>query len=305
MNASSKDSAVLPVRVPSCELGQAPSPEEPVALAQPTRPAPGFLGSLGWLFVLFLVSQVIPLFVLMLAGGLDLDFIQVFFPAVFGGQVLGVGLAILLLRQRLSRHWLAELGLSRLPLLQTFLAVLCIPGLQVITNGIVHLCRILVGSQDEVGNMIQQTAPGQPWWLVLLAIAVGPALNEELWFRGFLGRGLVGRYGAVVGIVLASVLFGIFHMPNMVQALYAIILGLALHLMYRATRSLWVPIVFHFLFNSVAVGASYLLAGSQPTELDSTAWAIVALVCGVALTVLAVAGWGLYRLRARGVETTN
>jgi membrane protease YdiL (CAAX protease family) len=303
MNASSNDSSiVLAVPVPSGEHPLAPPDEERVALVQPTRPAPGFLGSLGWLFVLFLVVQLVPWFIAgAFAAVLRLELIEVAFPAVFGGQVLGTALAVLLFRLRLGKRWMAELGLNRLPLLSTLLAILCVPGLQVLAGGIIFLCRFLLGSQDVVGQAIRQTAPDQPWWLLLLALAVGPALNEELWFRGFLGRGLVGRYGPMIGILVTSVLFGVFHL-NLVQGLYAVMLGLALHLIYRATRSLWVPILVHFVFNSVGVSLAYLSAGSEPAELDSTAKVVVVLIWVGALSVLAAAGWGLYRLRSRVAE---
>ena len=42
----------------------------------------------------------------------------------------------------------------------------------------------------------------------VLIIGLGPGLGEELWCRAFLGRGLVGRHGVVMGVILTSLFFG-------------------------------------------------------------------------------------------------
>ncbi len=45
-----------------------------------------------------------------------------------------------------------------------------------------------------------------PWWGAMLVIAVTPAFSEEFWCRAFLGRGLVGHQGYVLGVIWTSVL---------------------------------------------------------------------------------------------------
>jgi hypothetical protein len=126
-----------------------------------------------------------------------------------------------------------------------------------------------------------------------------------VWFRGFLGRGLLGRYGPTGGILITSLLFGLVH-GNPVQSLYAVVLGLALHLIYRATRSLWVPILIHFLFNAMAVGLSALAvatAKAAPAAPIGTTEVIIGYaILGVLMAVSALAGWGLYRRRVKVAE---
>jgi hypothetical protein len=87
----------------------------------------------------------------------------------------------------------------------------------------------------------------------VLEIGVGPGVVEELWCRGFLGRGLVGRYGWPAGILLASLFFGLLHMYPLGYVLVTAVMGVGLHLVYLASRSLWVPMVLHTLNNSLAV----------------------------------------------------
>jgi membrane protease YdiL (CAAX protease family) len=129
-------------------------------------------------------------------------------------------------------------------------------------------------------------------WFMLLVIAVGPALNEELFCRGFLGQGLVGRYGALIGVLITSVIFGVIHC-NIPQGIWAFVLGCALHLAYLATRSFWVPVLLHFVNNAAATLLGWYLADVEPAVWQVLVYAVVA-------TMLAlVSGWALYRLRVR------
>jgi membrane protease YdiL (CAAX protease family) len=159
---------------------------------------------------------------------------------------------------------------------------------------------LLFGATDPTAAPIARAAQSAPWWLAMLAFAVGPAVNEELWFRGYLGRGLVGRYGPTAGVLLASLFFGLVHV-HPVQAAYAALMGLWLHFAYRMTRSLWVPVLVHFLNNGLAVVAA-LLAGGASAAADAPPAPSAAVLWGIgvaAVAVLAAASWGLYKLRVR------
>jgi len=90
-----------------------------------------------------------------------------------------------------------------------------------------------------------------PFPVVLLTLAVCPALGEELLFRGLIGRGLVDRWGLLVGVLATPILFGIVHLrPATVLAV--IPLGIAMHFVYLTTGSFWAPVLLHFLNNAFA-----------------------------------------------------
>jgi len=91
-----------------------------------------------------------------------------------------------------------------------------------------------------------------PLPLMVIAVCVFPAVGEELLFRGFIGRGLVGRYGPLAGVAITSALFGAIHI-HPVQAISAGILGVVLHVVYLWTKSLLAPILLHFLNNLFAM----------------------------------------------------
>lgn len=86
---------------------------------------------------------------------------------------------------------------------------------------------------------------------ILWAIAIAPALGEELICRGLIGRGLIARYGVIPGVLVTSVLFGIMHI-NPAQAVAVIPLGIAMHFVYLTTRSFWAPVLLHLLNNAFA-----------------------------------------------------
>ncbi len=89
---------------------------------------------------------------------------------------------------------------------------------------------------------------------VIIAACFFPAVGEELLFRGFIGRGLVGRYGRVAGVLITSAIFGAIHLEPL-QAIGAFFIGIVLHYVYLTTKSLFVPIMLHFLNNFLAVVA--------------------------------------------------
>lgn len=92
----------------------------------------------------------------------------------------------------------------------------------------------------------------QSLWLVLVAFAVVPAICEEIAFRGFILSGLQrsGRLGRAV--VLSSLFFGIMHMIPQ-QVFNATLLGLVLGLLALRSGSLFPCIVFHAVFNALAI----------------------------------------------------
>jgi hypothetical protein len=104
---------------------------------------------------------------------------------------------------------------------------------------------------DMMHQMMQQMSEMPPA-IMVIAICVFPAVGEELLFRGFIGRGLVGRFGPLVGVAITSFLFGLVH-GYPLQIMTAAILGVVLHLVYLWTKSLLAPMLLHFLNNLFAM----------------------------------------------------
>jgi CAAX protease family protein len=152
----------------------------------------------------------------------------------------------------------------------------------------------LPGMQEVVESMMTW-----PAWIVVLGIAIGPALSEELFCRGFLGHGLCRRFGNRLGIVITSFFFGLIHM-NLIQSIYATGVGLLLHSLYLATRSLLAPILLHFLHNFFAAAAEMKeipipLASSLQHAYEINPW----LMLLAAALMIAAIGWAFWTSRVR------
>jgi hypothetical protein len=146
--------------------------------------------------------------------------------------------------------------------------------------------------------MVQQLAQTASLPVLLLIIAVMPAIAEELVFRGVIGRGLVARWGIVPGVLITSCLFAAVHF-HPAHALAVVPLGIAMHLVYLATRSFWAPVLLHFLNNAWATAATKMAAADAANAADPQASPVLLLASVTAVVVLAAL---LYRTRTRYVR---
>jgi membrane protease YdiL (CAAX protease family) len=95
------------------------------------------------------------------------------------------------------------------------------------------------------------------WIFSIAAIAVAPAVCEEILFRGLLTPVLRRVAGGVVAIALSSALFAAIHvdaMPDGASVYYrvpfAFVLGMLLARIRLDTASLWPPVIAHATLNA-------------------------------------------------------
>lgn len=91
-----------------------------------------------------------------------------------------------------------------------------------------------------------------PLVLSVLAIAVTPAVCEELAFRGFLLSGFCSKGQMWLAVLLSSFAFGVIHMIPQ-QVFNAMLLGILLAMMCIRSRSLWPGITYHLIHNFLAL----------------------------------------------------
>ena len=93
------------------------------------------------------------------------------------------------------------------------------------------------------------TNASAPWFVALTAaIAVGPAIGEELLFRGIILRSLAARLPGGLAVLLSAILFGAIHFDAL-QGLGATLIGLYLGFVALASGSLWPAIAAHAINN--------------------------------------------------------
>jgi membrane protease YdiL (CAAX protease family) len=101
--------------------------------------------------------------------------------------------------------------------------------------------------------------PGAWAALTVFGLAIWTPFAEELFFRGFVLRGLSNRWGAGAGLIVSSAIFaGMHFLPAIVIPVF--VTGLLLGALYLYTRSLWPSVIVHALQNGLAL----LLTGINP-----------------------------------------
>ncbi|MGZ9898324.1 lysostaphin resistance A-like protein [Shewanella gaetbuli] len=88
------------------------------------------------------------------------------------------------------------------------------------------------------------------WWLFLLNNLFITCVAEEAFFRGFIQQSLSKHFGWLVGITIASLLFGFAHIGGgLLLVTFATLAGIGYGLVYHYSSRLWVAVLLHFLFN--------------------------------------------------------
>ena len=140
--------------------------------------------------------------------------------------------------------------------------------------------------------------------VVLLSLAVIPAVAEEAFFRGYLFSALCARTKAWQAVLASAVLFGLFHLVAknalaIERLLPSMLLGAVLGWVCLKTNSLFPGIVLHACHNG-----SLLLIGRFRDELADRGWGIetashLPMSLLAVASVVAVAGFGLLILQRR------
>ena len=89
----------------------------------------------------------------------------------------------------------------------------------------------------------------------IVIIGFLPAICEEIFYRGYVLRGLE-RKGRIYALIISSLLFAVMH-ANFQQMVYAFLLGILLGVVVLQTDSLLSSIVMHATFNILSVILSF------------------------------------------------
>lgn len=120
------------------------------------------------------------------------------------------------------------------------------------------LIFIIQSLLTRLGVPLQQwsfTTTEGGWLAFGVAVLVTPII-EELYFRGFLFRGLMLHHRPWMAFIISAALFAALHPPVLVMV-EVFIVGLLLAYVMRETRSIWPGVVIHALNNAIVFG--YLL----------------------------------------------
>ena len=145
----------------------------------------------------------------------------------FGGRFLGFGLFF-------DRNMVKDIFIGFAAVAAAFLSVI--------------ILGLIFGASLEFIS-----AENSVYFSIIILLMLFGAAMEELVFRGILFQALLERFGVVVSVTVGSIIFGLIHVVNESFTFFALINiilgGVLLSMMYIRTRSLWLPISFHFFWN--------------------------------------------------------
>lgn len=129
-------------------------------------------------------------------------------------------------------------------------------------------------------------SPAVGYFWLILGISILTPIAEELLFRGIIQGELRKAMPEWAAVVIQAIVFAAFHWQP-VQVSYVLLPGLMLGLLYAWTRSIWVPIAMHIVFNFLGsvlpalVGEDETL--SQIVGTSQLAFILIGILCLVFL----------------------
>ena len=155
-------------------------------------------------------------------------------------------------------------------------------GCQFFFTGAMTLIKpLLTNVFSDYANVMEGLTSGNETVVLLLMIIIAP-VTEELIFRGVtLHR--ANRYVSFLGAnILQAVLFGIYH-GNIIQGVYASLLGFLLGAIYYKYKTIFAPILLHLIIN-----ASSLLVVLIPDHFLSYVILVAAGGLSIVITLLVI-----------------
>ena len=118
----------------------------------------------------------------------------------------------------------------------------------------------------------------------LLAVAIVPAIVEELYFRGALQKTLTDWTGKpFISILVTALFFSAIHFSYF-GFLSRMALGLLLGYIYEFTKTIWLPILLHFINNGIAIVVLFSVR-NNPAKIEKAMdenlpmyWGLIALI---------------------------
>lgn len=167
-----------------------------------------------------------------------------------------------------------------------------------IAAGLGRLVQVLpmdniIGSYQAVSEEFVSNSPV----FQILTLCIAAPIAEEMIFRGVMYRRFLEYTDKVTAVVFSAAIFAIYH-GNLVQAVYALILGVLLCFVYDSCKSLLAPVFVHMACNTTALIMVHFPVSQYITD---------RLILNIVIIILELAGmvfftWLLYNLKQKGEE---
>ncbi len=190
-----------------------------------------------------------------------------------------IAVASFLYRAKTSLRSLLGLRRPNSTMVSTLVFMVGVLGLDAVVVSLQSSLNLHSASVQHIYDFLAHARTEAPIQAFLIIAFVGPIL-EEVICRGYIQTRLIRRLGPMWGILLASILFGIFH-RDFVQGGFAVLVGIYQGAVRYRTGSLFPAILCH-----IAVNATYciiIFTGLGPILTDHvvvlTGWVVMLASC--------------------------
>ncbi len=113
----------------------------------------------------------------------------------------------------------------------------------------------------DLGSQVFAAKSGGQFIFLIIAVAITPAICEEIFFRGYFQRTLERNMGAK-SFILTGFIFGLFHMQPL-SLITLSILGILFSFFYYRSKSIFPSSAAHFTNNFIAISLLYTQTSSS------------------------------------------
>jgi membrane protease YdiL (CAAX protease family) len=250
--------------------------------------AAAFIGLAGGFFLYQILGSLLTILIF----GLDLESIPVnsLRLMTMAGQILFILLPALLFAKwiysdvgkiiRIRKPDLKELGLFitgiviLTPLLQAFLYIQnYYLDFFAKNSSFINSVKSFFDSLNEMvektyGNLLSASNIFE-FALVVIVVAIVPALSEETMFRGFIQRSFELRYKKYYGAIITAIFFSLYHF-NPYGLIPLFILGAFFGFAAYKSKTLLIPMFLHFLNNFSAVSLYHIIGDDELLKSDAS-----------------------------------
>lgn len=162
-------------------------------------------------------------------------------------------------------------------------AIFCGYSAQLMVDCILELLRPLFTDTFAAYDSIisDMTGAASSWLLVMTLVLFAP-IGEELMFRGVIMHYALRYMPAYAAIIMQAVIFGLYH-GNIIQCIYATLLGIALGCIAHSRESITYSILLHMAINASIYFVPTLIYKNTTTTAISLAVSAVVFIISFAL----------------------
>lgn len=200
-------------------------------------------------------------------------------PVIFPAAVVSLIFYWLLLRGR-KINMFEYCRFKKVKPLNILLIIMIAIGLSVIIAIFVNFAIKYIPQYKEISDMFSNSTSNP--LSVLCLVLVGPVI-EEIIFRGIIFNDLRAHVNVAAAVIIQAFVFGLYHM-NLMQGIYAGVIGLVFGVIYVWTKSIFASMTAHITFNILGSGALDILL--QNVQVSTPMLTIIAFILSAVCMIL-------------------